>query len=248
MRQMALNPASSAATDEHLGDVPASLVELEPEGAGGGLSDLFHAIGGGGGENHEGAGHPRAAGGGKLAVGVGVLVHSGWGGHDREADGLAEEGRGEGALGDIPEKARAEGQVFEGGAVAAGGYFVHGAGVDEVPDGAGEDLLGAGFIVVEIDGVHAHGRLRWQVSADGPPRGAWMGGGKGATYSNRGGWRWQGGRRALEFLLGEIGGLLVMGEAGTFRSLSIPFISSHSCWVLPGRLAGLVRLGAGRYF
>ena len=70
------------------------------------------------------------------------------------ADFLAQHGGGQVAVVDVAEKAGADGQVFKGGAVAAGGEFVHGPGFDKGPVVVGQRDFGSGLVVVEIDWVH----------------------------------------------------------------------------------------------
>ena len=160
----------------------AEQVLLEPQGAGGGASDVLQGAGGVGADDHDGAGLPGGAGGGQLGVGVGRLVVACGVEHQGEADALAEDGSAKVALADVGEHLRAEVDAVEDGTGAPEGYLVGGRACDEVVVSLLQLLAGEGLVFEDVDGLVGH-------DATSCARGA------GAVYGG-GGWsvKWRGWR------------------------------------------------------
>ena len=116
-------------------------VELEPERAAGGGSDLFQRGSSQGADGHQRFRCARAAHRGKLAFGMAQAVH----GRGRNEDGrghrLAQHGGAGVDDADIDEHARAQADALEGGAVFAQGHFVFGPARVVVEDHAWQMLL-----------------------------------------------------------------------------------------------------------
>src|SRR5215510_5316515 len=136
------------------------MVELEPERSTGGLRHVFHAVVRRRAEHHQGVGHPGPPCRGALAIWVCYFMAASGADHDREADGGAQYGRRQLALGHIAQEAWTQADGVKGRAVAPGGQLVLGATGDKIPVIVRQHLLGARLVVIQIDGVYTHTALR----------------------------------------------------------------------------------------
>ena len=109
------------------------MVELEPERSTGGLCHVFHAVVRRRAEHHQGVGHPGPACRGTFTIRVRDFMAASGADHDGEADGGAQHGRRQLALGHVTQEAGTQTDGVEGRAVAPGGQFVLRATGDKIP-------------------------------------------------------------------------------------------------------------------